>query len=272
MTSESTADRALRWCLLVVVLVQCAGYLGQALLGETEIFEFLFLVADLSESTSEMLAGGGTMVVFGLAVGLFFVPSPIAALLIAGWFFFSAVADMRLGGAPFSHLAILSHSIRYLSPVALALLMHRGGDSADGGSETWLVWLLQLGVGATFLAHGWEALEVHPRFVDYLLLASRRLLGTPLAESSATTLLVVIGAVDVLVAILALAGLRHRYLLWYMAAWGAIAALARMVHGGFWAFPSTFVRAANGGGPLAYYLAIRSEESSASDDATADQP
>ena len=255
---ESSARDRLLLCLRVAVVAQCVGYLSQSLLGETSIFEFFFLTADLSESVSLAISRGGSLMILAASLGLFFRQSRMLGYLVAGWFAFSAFADMNLSGEPFSHLALLSHSVRYLSPIALVWLPAEvDGTGSVSRLVPWAGHLLRFSVAVTFLAHGWEALQAHPRFIDYLLLSSRRLLDAPLAESSAVTILTVIGIVDLVVGLLVAAGIDAAFLLLYMAAWGTIAAFSRMVHGGLWAFPATLVRAANGLAPLALYFFAR---------------
>jgi uncharacterized membrane protein YkgB len=93
-----------------------------------------------------------------------------------------------------------------------------------------------------------------------------------LAESTATTILQVIGVVDILVGLAVLLGVRSRVLLLYVAAWGTIAAFARMVHGGFWQFPDTLIRAANGGAALGLYFRYHSLSSSGKQRDTHERP
>ncbi len=244
----------LRRVLQATVVLQCVGYLSQSLLGETAVFELMFLVADLDESTSLLVARGGAVVVLAASIALCLKRLPTLGYLIGGWFALSAAAEMQLGGEPFFRLALAAHAIRFLAPVALVWLPDPEATAPSDLALTWTRRLLRAGVALTFLAHGWEALQLHPRFLDYLLLASRRLLGWPLAQSAASYILIVIGAIDVVLGIAVLAGLRSRAVFGYMAFWGAITALARTVHGGPWAYPSTLVRAANAGGPLALLM------------------
>lgn len=246
----------LLWTLQATVVLQSIGYLSQSFLGETTIFEFFFLVADLPEAPSLFLARGGAALVVAAAFGLCLRRLPILGYLVAGWFAFTAAASAPLGGEPFYRLGLASDAVRYLAPVALVWLPATDRISLDDRSTTWTLRLLAVAAAATFIAHGWEALQLHPRFVDYLLIASRWLFGWSLAQATASDILLVIGAVDVLLGIAILVGLRSRVVFAYMAFWGALTATARMVHGGLGAYPSTLVRAANAGVPFALFVSM----------------
>lgn len=246
--------RYLLWTLQATIVLQSVGYLSQSFLGETTIFEFFFLVADFSETTSLFLARGGAAVVVAASLVLCIRRLPPLGYLVAGWFAFTAAASTPLGGEPFYRLGLASDAVRYLAPVALVWLPATDRISLEDRTTAWTLRLLAVAAAATFIAHGWEALHLHPRFVDYLLVASRWILGWSLAQATASDILLVIGAVDVLLGIAILAGPRSRAVFAYMAFWGAVTATARMVHGGLGAYPSTLVRAANAGVPLALLM------------------
>ena len=116
-------------------------------------------------------------------------------------------------------------------------------------------WLLLLGASSTFIAHGIEAFEHYGRFVD-LLIGSASRVGLRLSQSSAETALTVIGVQDfLLVALLLLR--RWRWVAGWMAFWGFATALSRMTTMGSGSWHQTAVRVANGGVPLAIFLAWR---------------
>src|SRR5690606_28515112 len=79
----------------------------------------------------------------------------------------------------------------------------------------------------TFAGHGIEALAHYPAFVDMLIVAPRNLGLPAVSESSAATLLTLIGAVDLLLAGLVLF-VRWPQVAAYMAFWGVVTAGARI--------------------------------------------
>lgn len=251
--ARSPANLALL-VLRAVVVLQSFAYLSQSLLGETAIFEFLWLTLDLSETAALAGARGGAVAILAASLVLLVRRWRPLGYAIAGWFALSAAAETSMGGAPFYRITLAADAVRFLAPVAL--VWSPAPSELARGATGRLPWrrVLEIGVGATFIAHGWEALQHHPQFLDYLILTSRRLLDWPLPEARAQLMLTVIGAVDVAIGLIVLAGWRARPVLGYMAVWGLITAFARTVYGGIWAYPATLVRAANAGGPLALLL------------------
>jgi hypothetical protein len=149
-------------------------------------------------------------------------------------------------GHRLSYLAIPAHASQIIAPVALVW----SNRLDPGGARKALEALLRAAVGVTFLAHGWEALQWHPRFIDYVVTASELFTGDAVSDATATSVVTVIGLQDLVLAALVLAGIRWRFLLIWMALWATLAAGARVVFGGWARYPAVFVRAANGGLPL----------------------
>lgn len=140
---------------------------------------------------------------------------------------------------------LASHSARYLLPVALiALLLSK---------ENLAMWLLRIGSSLTFFFHGLAAIFQKASFVDFLLNSSQNLLAWDMPESTANTLLYLIGAIDVAVAILILIE-KSRFVAGYMASWGLITAASRMTAGGIEQYPELLIRAAHFGAPLVLLL------------------
>lgn len=103
-------------------------------------------------------------------------------------------------------------------------------------------WILRIALFGEFLGHGIFALQLKPRFIELLTAF------TGIAGEAANTTMLIIGGIDVLVAILALV-YPLRLMLIYAAVWGFLTALARPIGGDpFWDFVE---RWANWGVPLA---------------------
>lgn len=143
-----------------------------------------------------------------------------------------------------------SHAGRIALPVALLLLTPLPGKTqVSAGAFHAAMWLVRIAAALTFIAHGLKAVYLNFMFVDYILAASHTLLGYEMAQSTAETLLRIIGYVDLLVAALLVAG-RFRSVAVYMAAWGLITAASRMVYGGGGQYFEVLIRGANYGLPL----------------------
>lgn len=144
----------------------------------------------------------------------------------------------------------VSHAGRIALPVALLLLTPLPGRmQITAGAFHAAMWLVRIAAALTFVAHGLKAVYLNFIFVDYILAASQTLLGYDMAQSTAETVLRIIGYVDLLVAILLVAG-RFRSVAVYMAAWGLITAASRVVYGGGGQYFEVLIRAANYGLPL----------------------
>ena len=102
-------------------------------------------------------------------------------------------------------------------------------------------WILRLGIFGTFLGHGVFALGVKASWLPYFT-------AVGIAESTATTLLPMIGALDLLVAFLVLVKPLKVVLVW-ATFWGFLTALIRPISGDpIWDFVE---RWANWAAPLA---------------------
>ena len=154
--------------------------------------------------------------------------------------------------------AVAAHAARILSPIALIALLFARDNSRS--SQRWLTagqWLLRWAIVATFVTHGVEAIRLNPAFVDLLIGSADNLLGLALSQSFTNILLYLIGAVDILMAVLLICT-RWRWVAGYLAFWGFVTACSRITAAGLIgfasAYPETLIRAANGGAPLALLI------------------
>jgi hypothetical protein len=239
----------------LVVLLQTWGMVAWTLRAGTPVGTLLFIHLRWSEAHSLLLERGLTALAVSGAV-LALLARPLGLRLAGGalsglWMAALAAAEWRTGGAPFTDLALPAHATRIAAPVLLAL-----GARSPGAVLTVLRWA----VASTFLIHGVESLALHPRFVDFLLVADVRLFHTGMSEEAAGWLLRLIGAHDVALAVLVVARRASPAALAWMAFWGAVTAGARVVQGGEAALHHALIRAANAGLPLALLLLSHSPQ------------
>ena len=244
------------WCLRLALLLQSVGLVRQSMVDGTPIGTTLFMNWGLPEPLMLAIDQGAAALCLLCAIALVARPRWRApALPIAVWFLLVALLGWFQGGHFAAQLEVPAHAVRWAAPLALFVwLGHRaraGGDASDG-SVAWRQgeWILRVAAASTFVAHGIEALWHHPRFIDYLITASQRLLSWRLTEARAVVLLDVIGAVDLIVAA-ALLARRWRAVAGYMALWGLVTASARIVYMGLPYWPQTAIRACNMAVPLA---------------------
>lgn len=240
------------WTLRVGVLTGALGLLRIVYVDGTAVGTTMFMTLGWSEAF--MLAVERTLAWTAFACAAVAVVRTVrpALVFVAAWFFLVAVATWYQGGSFGSAFAVPAHATRYLLPLALIA----SAWPMDSMRRARLAErILQVAAAATFAAHGVEALAGHPRFIDYIITAFRRV-GFAFSEQGARHLLIAIGVQDLFLAALILAR-RWRAVAGYMAFWGAITAGSRMVHMGLAKWPATLVRAANVAVPLALYLAWR---------------
>ena len=237
-------------CLRVTIAAMCVALACHALAYEDQIFSALYLDFGWSEESALAVDHAGAIGLL-LCAALLWVPRAWPALLfVSAWT--AALMITRAAGEEQQPLLVpFTHAVRYLAPLALALLIARRGDPH---AESMALWILRVAAAATFLGHGARALLLHANYVDLILMAGRRMLGVEIAEDAAGSLLQLIGAVDVVLAV-SILGARWRAVPAYMAIWGAVTVASRMVHSGLEAWTETVLRTPNWGVPLAILLA-----------------
>jgi hypothetical protein len=224
LTSER--PRATAELVLVLALVlECAGALAIAV-REGGTFQ-----------------QAGTALALGAAVLVALRGERRAAWVVAAWFVVAALTKTIAATEPFAWLALPAQAARY--GIALAIAQPRLA-----------VPILRIATSLTFVGHGFEAIGQHPKFIAYIQ-HTGGLVGVSVSDAITASLLRLIGAVDLLVAVLLFIPLPRRSAAGYMSVWGCITALARTVYAGPAGIPDTLVRAANSGGPLALWLSWR---------------
>lgn len=239
------SSRGPDWTLRLTVIVTACTAAWIAWTGVSPVNGWLFMGHGTSEASANLVEEIAAVGLVLASVLLLWRPKLGACSLLAAWMLLLAWAKFSQGGEAFAHLAPLAHAVRYCAPIALWML-HKGRE--DGASR-----LMRCAVAATFLTHGFEALQHSARFVDILIPAMRGLFDWRIREAQAETLLTVIGVVDVLagLAILAKPG---RWIAGWMALWGLVTLLSRPLAWGIEFWPESGIRAANAGVPMALLL------------------
>lgn len=144
---------------------------------------------------------------------------------------------------------------RIAAPLGL-LLICRWESGAGAGQRRIdrAMQMLRYAVAMVFLAHGIEAWQLNPKFVDLIINSAQRVAGWNISESAAEVCLASIGGIDMMIAI-ACVGVRSRTVMWWMAFWGFATALSRLVANGWqMSWHETFARTPHFGIPLAVAL------------------
>jgi len=241
--------------LRLTVAGQCIAAARNAWFASSEVNGWLFMKAGLPEhiaSLADQVAAGVL-----LAVAASAIVRPIRALLFfnAAWMAAVALAVWDNPGTTVDALAPIAHGVRIAAPLGLALLTLRTGEELGGSSTraTLALWVLLVGVAATFVAHGLEALQHYGRFVDLIIGSAKRWLGWSITQARAEQLLTAIGVQDLILAVMLLSR-RWRWVAGWMALWGICTALSRVTSMGGGSWHQSLIRIANGGVPLALFL------------------
>lgn len=266
---DSSSLKVSELILRLGLVAQCWGLYGIALSKNTALNGVFFLSLDLSEPLAKLIDQGGATLAMTAAMAALWWPRTWMLGLISAWMMLVALASWHQGGAPFSQWSVLAWSIRWGAPLALLCWM-RWPKAPERGE-----WLARGVIASTFALHGVEALSLHPAFVDLIIGAGHRFFGVWWAQSTVHLMLRVIGAVDLIVAALLLSGKRWTKLAMYLALWGFVTALSRVVEWGPSGWAEASLRACHGALPLALWWRwrkIKSKTTTSQSDEGADEP
>jgi hypothetical protein len=239
MNSLRRAD----WALRAAVLLFAVG-LARALFTRagSSIGSVALLEWDVSHG--HILLGEklvAALVLLG-AVSLLIRPTVPVLAAIAAILFAESCAAVRAGGFHFFELTPYANALRYLTPLALIPLLAPAAGHLPPLRLQSAKWILQLGLATVFATHGFEAWQLHPQFIDFIIGTGRTLGGFAITETNAASALKAIAVMDFAVAALLLLRPSPALLAW-MAVWGLTTALARPLSLGFASYPEVLLRA-----------------------------
>lgn len=274
-THDDTRNRIWRgivWTLRISVAWQCLGnWRWMTQVEETPLLHWMLDPADVgglawSESTAlvvQQIVGWCVLAAGALAL---WRPSAVVLLLLALLQLLITIAMWRIAEGYPLRADWLPSQLLTLFPFAtevarmfapLALWFVDGVDPNDVEGERRIdraMQAMRLVVAIVFLAHGIEALQLNPKFVDLLLNSMQNVFGWSMSESTAVACLTTIGVVDIAIAI-ACVFVRSRAILGWMAFWGLVTAVSRILANGWgMSWHETFTRAPHFGIPLAIVL------------------
>ncbi len=230
--------------------------LGRALRGEDAVSSFLFSEnhLDWSEALADGISVGGAVLLCVASFALLWPRTRLPLAFVTLWTTFLMLCDWVLEPR-WPGLVPAEATVRWLAPFGLFLWLRptrwtRAARTMPRLAEG----LLRVAAAATFVGHGLKALWLKGEFLDFLFVASHRLLGTDLSQATAERLLHAIGIVDLAVASLILVRRWPAVAAW-MTLWGTVTALARIVSGGLPNWSEAALRAPNAGIPLVLLLA-----------------
>ncbi|MEX1049689.1 MAG: hypothetical protein WED15_09180 [Akkermansiaceae bacterium] len=193
----------------------------------------------------------GASLVLLCAFSLLIRPTAVALLVIATLVLTESVAGVRAGGFPFFALNPYAQTLRYLTPLALIPLITTSRFRPSLILRCQLsAWMLRIGIATLFTTHGYEAWRLHPQFIDFIIGSGLTLGGFEISETTASSMLKIIAAIDIIAAALVLLHPSPVLVAW-LSFWGLVTALSRPISLGFASYPEVLLRASHVLAPLA---------------------
>ena len=258
LSPPNPAWSPVRWVLSAAIAIHAVG-LFVTVWGarQTHLGNFLFMVLEYPHGTAVTIEKYLVSVFLGLALVQLFRPSLFVLLPIAGYVLFEAWAGAYQGGYRYSELTVWAQTLRWITPLALAVLVAWPLSAWwEGALRARLAsWVLRVGVATVFVVHGLECLWGYGAFADLIMASARGVLDIRIREAQALQIMQVIGVVDLLVAAAILIRPWRAVLLW-AAFWGGITAVSRMTALGFGAWIEVALRASHVAAPLAILLLL----------------
>jgi len=248
------APHAVIKVLRFVVSWMCLGAAVDAWKGRASAYPLVWvheLLAQVTDGRVEVGGGVSAAALLMLAVLIAVRPRAILLYLVALWFL--VVMAYKTANAPiFAAMTPLSQAVRYVAPVALAIVMFPAGGRLTAKQAIIFEWMLRLAAAATFIGHGYKVFMLHGQYVPLITETAGRV-GVTVPGDVVHAMMRTIGAIDILVAGLLL-GFRFRIVAAYMAVWGFATAFSRVTAYGFDFAHEFLIRLANGGVPLTLLL------------------
>ena len=272
-------QKRVRFLLGLAVVLQCLFPLYSWLRGEDTIF-FKYLtevcIGDNSKaycSESILLLDRGLFVCLILSTWevLRGGKNRIFLSFIFVWFLCVALLARHFDNQPpYSGYSVLNQGMRYLGVLAAILIWGsrwcEKEENEVGKLGGFWVWVLRFGVAMTFIGHGLAAYWGKPEHVDLVIGSLQRLPESWRVLDEGGIMNFVLkptGVIDIVFgAMMLLPGRRFWGLLkWvslYLAFWGLVAALSRVVSGGIDQWHAVALRSMYFVGPLCLFLYFRS--------------
>ena len=241
--------------LRIAVALECWGAAGERLHSAGDFgLTPLLVQAGFAES---MVTSILDKTAWGLVVcGLCTLVRPCWPVLIpvTVWFTFVAV----IGGVVNEHrFEVIAHGARYLTPLALLLLDFWPPRAKFAlGRATVALFFLRLGIALSFAGHGLQAIQQcrsGGHFVELIVGSIANVFHREVTTEQAQFALGIIGGIDLGLA-LGLMLTRSRAIVFWMAIWGGLTAMSRVLALGPEAWDEVLIRGTHCGAPAALFI------------------
>lgn len=248
--ADHPAVAAMRWVLRLGVAGIMAGAAFHSIAdGGDALRRVLTEIWKLSPDAAAWIDRSGA--VFGAIMMISALARPARGLMLAaaGWLTLLAASEMSTA-AEYRELTLLSRACQMALPVALALVIPRGGRELSRRRISLMERICRGAAAAVYIANGLMALYGHREFNALIDLTRNHLLGTTLNQTTISWLMPAIGAMNLMMATALMAG-RLRLVLTYMTGWSLVCAASRITAHGPSALPWFFMSLGDVAAPLA---------------------
>lgn len=232
---------------VIVLFLQTVGQGGQMIFRSSAIESYLFLGLGISDSITSIIdTTVGCLLVLVTGINIW-RPNRLICIAVGLFFVLESIADTYMGGSFSAKYALASHAARFGLAFGVAFLAEANSFKSN---RNFAVNVIQFSICLTFVAHGLEAINHHPQFVDFIIGTTHKVTSLRISEPHATAFLLVVGMIDVLVAILVVSKINDKIALIYMLCWGLLTASIRIIYWAEMGFFPFWLRSSHWGIPL----------------------
>jgi hypothetical protein len=190
-----------------------------------------------------------------LIIWLFIKPTILNTSLLVLFLVVFAVIVYENAGKPNVGLSFLTSSAKWILPI-LYLLVYKKIHEVEFHFPKWLFPMLKVSLFVIFFVHGLSCFLMHPVFIDYIIGLSEFFTNNYIKQSTAETILIIIGIIDVAIAFLILIKPLKWVLIW-MIIWGFLTSFLRIVDGSIFNYTEFLIRMPHFIIPLVYLMLLQ---------------
>jgi len=207
----------------------------------SDISAMLVVAKGWSETDAFWMEKGIAIFLILLAVWLFIKPVILNTILLMVFLIIHAIIVYENAGRHFYELSLLSALAKWVLPLLYLSVFLSLKKPDYGFVPKWLLVLTRLSLFLIFFVHGLGCLWMHPGYIDYLIGMGATFTGSFMKQSLAENILIVIGVIDIIIAISILIKPWRSILIW-MVVWGLLTSFLRIVDAGIFNYTEFLIR------------------------------
>ena len=242
--------QVLKFTLVLYVIAFCLKLNKGAVISSVLVVENGF-----SEPFSFWVEKSIAILLLLCLIGLFFKASYRSALWVISVFLVGyALLSYFNGGKAFIELSLLSAISKWWLPI-LSLYAMTCYYKQQVSLSRWFVFAIQFSIFLIFMAHGIGSFLDNGLYIDYIIGFVRDYTALSIKQQQAEELLIVIGIIDVTVAVLVLIK-PFKALIYWVIFWGFLTALLRIVDASILNYAEFLMRVPHFGLPLVLLIIL----------------